>query len=217
MGVTAMVSATLVSMSLVMAGSSIPRFRASPNATNANSPPWHSMRPVCCAVERLSPKARDNSVVTVVLTRIIVATMDDTRGRLLEIRWKSISNPTVTKKRPSSIPRKGAISASIWYRYLVSESRTPARKAPRVLLNPKPSVMNDILSTVRSMTPRKASCELELATVLNSGFNITLPAKAIDVRAIAALIKAEPRAEAKPVPPPAKIGVTTNNGTTARS
>jgi hypothetical protein len=81
------------------------------------------------------------------------------------MRPTSISNPTVTKNRPRSMPRKGAMSASTWYLYFVSEMSTPARKAPRVLLRPSPSVRNDIPSAVRSMTPRNASCELEAATV----------------------------------------------------
>ena len=36
-------------------------------------------------------------------------------------------SPVVMKKSPSSRPRKGAISASIWKRNLVSARRTPAR------------------------------------------------------------------------------------------
>ena len=38
--------------------------------------------------------------------------------------------PTVTKNSPSSTSRKGRTSVSIWWRYSVSASITPARKAP---------------------------------------------------------------------------------------
>ena len=40
-------------------------------------------------------------------------------------------SPVVMKKRPSSSPRKGAMSASIWKRNLVSAKRTPARNCRR--------------------------------------------------------------------------------------
>ena len=47
------------------------------------------------------------------------------------------------------------MSASIWYRYLVSASSTPARKAPSVSESPSACVNPDIPSTVSSVIARK--------------------------------------------------------------
>ena len=45
--------------------------------------------------------------------------------------------PTVTKKMPSSRPLNGSRSTSIWWRYSLSPSRMPARKAPSATDNPR--------------------------------------------------------------------------------
>ncbi|VEU39765.1 unnamed protein product [Pseudo-nitzschia multistriata] len=67
------------------------------------------------------------------------------------------------------------------------------------------------------MAPTKASWFLVLATLSKKGFKKNLPTTAIVPSAMAALTPAAPNASAKPPPPPARIGVTTKSGTTARS
>ena len=48
----------------------------------------------------------------------------------------SIDMPTVMKNRPTSKPLNGAMSISTWWRYSVSDSSTPARKAPSAVDSP---------------------------------------------------------------------------------
>mmetsp|Transcript_47734 Transcript_47734/g.144334 ORF Transcript_47734/g.144334 Transcript_47734/m.144334 type:complete len:229 (-) Transcript_47734:349-1035(-) len=72
-------------------------------------------------------------------------------------------------------------------------------------------------STVKRIRPTKASCDCAPDTRSKAGFRRNFPATAIVPSAMTALTKAEVSAEARPSPPPARIGVTTNKGTTARS
>ena len=48
----------------------------------------------------------------------------------------SIDMPTLMKKRPSSMPRNGSISASSWWRKFDSARSTPARNAPIAIESP---------------------------------------------------------------------------------
>eukprot|EP00959_Pyramimonas_sp_CCMP1952_P384847 8065807-Pyramimonas_sp.AAC.1 len=59
----------------------------------------------------------------------------------------SISVPVHRKKSPRRRARKGRISASTWLRKLVSASKTPARKAPRVSERPIEVVITDVPHT----------------------------------------------------------------------
>lgn len=100
---------------------------------------------------------------------------------------------------------------------MVSLSSVPARKAPKVPLKPRPSVILDSEMTVKSITAKNASCDLLLATSRKNRLNTFLPMKAISPRAIAAFVAAEVSAAARPPPPPASSGMATRSGTTARS
>mmetsp|Transcript_31950 Transcript_31950/g.71955 ORF Transcript_31950/g.71955 Transcript_31950/m.71955 type:complete len:412 (-) Transcript_31950:496-1731(-) len=132
-------------------------------------------------------------------------------------RLQSIEKPTVMKKSPKSKPRKGTMSDSIWYRYLVSERRTPARKAPRVLLSPRPSVSTDMPTTVSRISDKKASWDLDLETKKKIRSSTNLPMRPMALRAMTLLIKAARRALPIPASLPARRGIPTSNGTTARS
>jgi hypothetical protein len=59
------------------------------------------------------PKRRLSPVTTAALVPTSAPVSAATRPGLLRIRFRSIPKPTVIKKKPSKIPLKGLISASI--------------------------------------------------------------------------------------------------------
>mmetsp|Transcript_37280 Transcript_37280/g.100900 ORF Transcript_37280/g.100900 Transcript_37280/m.100900 type:complete len:367 (+) Transcript_37280:1111-2211(+) len=195
----------------------MPRRWASPNATNANSPPWARTTPAWRACEIESLKASARAVIMLALTTMTPDTIAIILGNWETRRPMSMENPTVMKKRPSRRPRNGTMSASTWYRYLVSDRSTPARKAPSVLESPRPSVKIDIPVTVSRMSDRKASCDLDRATTKKILFRINRPMKAIVDSAIEALTMDDESACTKFCPPPARSGMPTSIGTIARS
>mmetsp|Transcript_3380 Transcript_3380/g.7735 ORF Transcript_3380/g.7735 Transcript_3380/m.7735 type:complete len:271 (+) Transcript_3380:986-1798(+) len=216
-GVPAMDSATVVSSSLLSLGEIMPEREPMPIATKASSPPCAVSRPVRCAAARLTPNSLATSVVMVALPAIMVKSMARMVAKSVRIRPRSMEKPTVMKNRPSSRPRKGAMSASTWYRYEVSESSRPARNAPSVSDSPMPEVTKLMSRTVDRITLRKASCDPLLATRLKTGFRSFLPIRDMVVRVTMALTAAIPRALPRPAPPLPSSSTTISSGTTARS
>mmetsp|Transcript_17087 Transcript_17087/g.47355 ORF Transcript_17087/g.47355 Transcript_17087/m.47355 type:complete len:220 (-) Transcript_17087:1246-1905(-) len=109
---------------------------AKDNSTNANSPPWLNRNPVRIDSDLVSPNRPPKEAMTEVLTasrptsNIPMTCQFSTRiSRLTE-------PPVVTKKSPSSKPRKGLMSASTCVLKLLSLSSTPAAKAPSVSEKP---------------------------------------------------------------------------------
>mmetsp|Transcript_2501 Transcript_2501/g.6023 ORF Transcript_2501/g.6023 Transcript_2501/m.6023 type:complete len:374 (-) Transcript_2501:258-1379(-) len=175
------------------------------------------MRPKRRAVPFFNPK-REPTIDAITALRVVIPrTRAAINPGLEPIKSRSISKPTEKKKSPTKIPRKGAISASMWCLCFVSDKRIPAKNAPSVFDRPSPSVRKDIPRTDAKMAPTNASWLLVLATLSKKGFNKNLPIKAMILKAIAAFNPADPRASRRPPPPPARIGVTTKSGTTARS
>ena len=93
---------------------------ARPKMTKANSPPCASSRPDRMAVPGLR-RARVQTRATMNDLRVKrPMTMPSTRGALANAMPTSIEKPVVMKKRPSSRPRKGAMSAWVRVRGRVS-------------------------------------------------------------------------------------------------
>ena len=106
-GVAAMLSATEVSRIFLRWGDSNPTLSAIPNATKANSPPWPVMRPVWMAAPGTIPNNSEEEVVMKDLPATMPTRMARMVGASLTINFKSIENPTVMKKKPSSRPEGG--------------------------------------------------------------------------------------------------------------
>mmetsp|Transcript_55665 Transcript_55665/g.136635 ORF Transcript_55665/g.136635 Transcript_55665/m.136635 type:complete len:337 (+) Transcript_55665:433-1443(+) len=218
-GVQAMDRATTNSRRLQSRSGKTPTRWARPKTTKANSPPWERINPVRRALAKLMPKSLPQVAMTPVLSASRPATIDVTTPALARARLKSMLKPTVMKKRPSRSPRNGLMSASTWWENLVSASIIPARKGPRVSDKPRPSVRALVARMVNKMVATKASCDSALAANLKSGFKSVAPAVTNKPKATTALAAEMPMALAMALlpPPPAKSGVTTSKGTTARS
>lgn len=167
----------------------------------------------------LRPNATAAAVITKVLTRSRPETMEATAESFRKARLRSIEKPTVMKKRPSKRPRNGLISASTWWRNLVSASMTPARKAPKVSDRPRTWVRDEVAKTVNRITAMKASELFALATKRKTGWRKFLPMMKMKVSAAAAFTDATEMARTTVAAPPdpASSGVRTRTGTTARS
>ena len=77
--------------------------------------------------------------------------------------------PTAMKKRPSSKPLNGSMSASSSWRYSLSASSTPARNAPSAIERPTLWNNNAVPSTTSSPAAVKASCTRVLAITRSTG------------------------------------------------
>mmetsp|Transcript_24517 Transcript_24517/g.83831 ORF Transcript_24517/g.83831 Transcript_24517/m.83831 type:complete len:208 (-) Transcript_24517:304-927(-) len=155
--------AQAVSKSRSVAALRMPRRRALAKATKANSPPCESSRPQRSA----EAKGRPNNLASVVRTAVLRPSSPKARPSTLNgadrTRATSIEKPTVTKKRPRSMPRNGATVASTWYVYRVSDSARPARNAPSVVESPMASVIADTPTAAPRTAARKASCDRDFS------------------------------------------------------
>mmetsp|Transcript_46775 Transcript_46775/g.138185 ORF Transcript_46775/g.138185 Transcript_46775/m.138185 type:complete len:248 (-) Transcript_46775:1219-1962(-) len=126
-GVMPMESAMAVTRSCDISGESNSSLSARPRTTKANSPPGASSVAACTAdaPERLNGGDSAAPATMRPLTVIMPKIIGSSSIQALAMRWRSMEKPTVTKKRPSRSPRKGAMSASTWCRKSVSERRTP--------------------------------------------------------------------------------------------
>mmetsp|Transcript_22383 Transcript_22383/g.52707 ORF Transcript_22383/g.52707 Transcript_22383/m.52707 type:complete len:287 (-) Transcript_22383:777-1637(-) len=221
-GVTAMVRLTQVSKNRVWSSVKMPILRAVRKATNANSPPWLNTMPTRCAVIHGRPQKRATDAAMAALDSKMANTVPKTDHPVLalKIKLKSISNPTVKKKSPTKIPRKGDAATSTVWRCFVSAMSMPDKKAPKVLLRPRPCVRKDIPKTMAKIKPIKASCDpLTLSvTISKKGTSRVLPNAPIMVSASVNCSTALPMACPKDEEPsPARIGVMTRSGTTIKS
>mmetsp|Transcript_29253 Transcript_29253/g.62989 ORF Transcript_29253/g.62989 Transcript_29253/m.62989 type:complete len:450 (-) Transcript_29253:26-1375(-) len=186
-------------------------------ATKANSDTSLKRRPARTDSPSVKPNNWHKPVMIVALRAMMPNTMEATNPNLEVMSPKSISKPTLKKNIPTKTPRKGEISASIFSLCFEAANIIPDTNEPSVLLNPKPSVKKDMPNTVDRTSPTNASWFCDETTKSNSGSKINF---AHTPRADNAMTNATPAfAKAFPMlpPPPAKSGVTTNNGTTAKS
>mmetsp|Transcript_40810 Transcript_40810/g.89576 ORF Transcript_40810/g.89576 Transcript_40810/m.89576 type:complete len:280 (-) Transcript_40810:540-1379(-) len=216
-GVRNIVSTTTVSSSFTCGAGSMPWFCARPKSTNANSPPCERSKPVRSAAENFKLLIMHTRSTSAVLEMCSPSARPRTTGALARASGTSIEKPVVIKKRPSSSPLNGAMSASIWNRYLVSASSTPAKKAPSVSDRPSACVKADIEITVSSVIARKAVWSFAEATILKTGCSRKRPATPMRESAVTDLTAARRSAAPSCADGPPSSGVTTSNGTTARS
>ena len=79
--------------------------------------------------------------------------------------------PTLRKNSPSRMPRKGSMSASIWWRKIDSDSSTPARNAPIAIDSPPSCISRAAPSTTSSAAAVITSRALAAASTRNRGFS----------------------------------------------
>mmetsp|Transcript_1253 Transcript_1253/g.3429 ORF Transcript_1253/g.3429 Transcript_1253/m.3429 type:complete len:318 (+) Transcript_1253:219-1172(+) len=97
-------------------GASMPSLSARPNSTKANSPPGASI------ADAWTDEAYDNPAVEkiMMITAAFTTSKPSKSGTMVvhseSTKLRSSEKPTFTKKRPSKMPRNGAMSASTWYR-----------------------------------------------------------------------------------------------------
>jgi hypothetical protein len=113
-GVTAIDSATVVRRILFTCGLIRLLLSAIAKATKANSPTCALRIPVCCDSENVRPLARERAVMIPALQPSTASSRAPIFGREVRMRRGSIEKPTVMKKNPSRMPRKGAMSDSTW-------------------------------------------------------------------------------------------------------
>mmetsp|Transcript_27447 Transcript_27447/g.69810 ORF Transcript_27447/g.69810 Transcript_27447/m.69810 type:complete len:263 (+) Transcript_27447:333-1121(+) len=111
-GVTAMDSTTTMISTWLRFSGRILSELASESSTNANSPPWDSMKPVRSDSLRDSPNAGPSAEMTLVLTTSSPASINPMTSQLLRSTSMLMDEPVVTKNRPSSSPLNGRMSAS---------------------------------------------------------------------------------------------------------
>mmetsp|Transcript_14768 Transcript_14768/g.46470 ORF Transcript_14768/g.46470 Transcript_14768/m.46470 type:complete len:225 (-) Transcript_14768:689-1363(-) len=213
-----METAVAVTSRLAVAGGSRFSLSARPKTTKANSPPGASSSAAWTEAVPGIPARLPTPATTAALMSSSARMTGTIVVQPVTISERSMEKPTVTKNRPNNIPRKGAMSASTWCRYCVSESRTPPKKAPSVLERPRPSVTLEQRSTVPRVMARKASGDFDRMTKVKILSSTTLPRKKIIESARMPRAEAAARAPPRlPPPAPASRGTTTSSGTTARS
>ena len=109
------------------------------------------------------------------LVAISAATPERTSHQLRATTAKSSDMPTPRKKRPSSRPRKGSISASSWWRKEDSERRTPATNAPIAIDSPPASISSAAPRTTNSAAAVITSRARVAARMRKSGLSKNRP------------------------------------------
>ncbi len=109
---------------------------AAANSTKLNSLPWGRAAAKRMAFAQSCPAIRPSISATTTLDSISAATPPRIHTGWLPSRVKSASMPTDMKKKPSSSPSNGSMSACNSCRYSESDSSTPAMNAPSDMDSP---------------------------------------------------------------------------------
>ena len=121
------------------------------------------------------------------------------------------------KNRPRNSPRNGRMSASIWCRYSLSASISPARKAPSAIDMPACSVAQPVPSATKIEVAANSSGFRVPAISRKTSRTMNRPTNAITASTTTAFTAARPSTCGSPSTAPASSGSSTRNGTTARS
>ena len=159
---------TRVSSEMVLPGSTL-FWAANENSTKANSPPWARAR---AKVQRWFGERRmtkPSPISTSHLSTIRPITSAGINRGWAAKRLKSMPAPTDMKKRPSSSPLNGSMSASSSWRYSLSASTTPARKEPRAGERPTDSISTAMAITSSRAAATKISRMWDWAMARNTG------------------------------------------------
>ena len=130
---------------------------------------------------------------------------------------RSSAMPTLRKNSPSRMPRKGSMSASSWWRKLLSDSITPARKAPIAIDSPADCISSAEPSTTSSAAAVMTSRASAAASTRNIGFSSQRPAATTPATATSATATTCHTGRVLSTWAGAISATTTSNGTMARS
>ena len=194
-----------------------PNAPAAPNKTKPNSPPCANVKPALAAVEDGMENRRHSNAVINALPTITAKVTNRIMPAFSIMKEMLMLIPIVMKNRPSSRPRNGLTSASIWWRYSVSPSNSPAKNAPSAMdspvrdsSQPMPSTESNVMATNNS--------ELRAAEIRwNTGLNSFRPTQIVTINATPACNIDKPNAATKDVPSWDRVVTMINKGTTARS
>ncbi len=125
--------------------------------------------------------------------------------------------PTVMKKSPRSTSWKGRMSVPTWCRYSVSDTSTPAMKAPSARDSPAASVSQARPSVMSSRFSMKSSSLLRRATRVSHQRITRWPPTSRTPTSTVAFSRASPSATSSRSGEEPRAGMRTSRGTTARS
>mmetsp|Transcript_27993 Transcript_27993/g.34547 ORF Transcript_27993/g.34547 Transcript_27993/m.34547 type:complete len:255 (-) Transcript_27993:201-965(-) len=121
------------------------------------------------------------------------------------------------KNTPSNIPSKGLISAWICGLNLLPDNKTPAANAPVAALKPKFSARTPIPAATNNAAATNVSVDLAAATTSKIYLSTYLPRTSTPPNPTVALAIRIPNSGALCGPVPARTGISTNSGATAKS
>ena len=163
-GVVSMDSATAALRIAMVSGGSTRE--AAANSTKANSPACDSATANSAGVgaAAVAEGLRDADSRIAIFSATMPSAMPSTSSGERRNRPRSIDMPTAMKNRPSSSPLNGSMSSSSSWRYSLSASITPARKAPSAIDRPTDSISAAVPSTSSSEKPTNTSRRRASAT-----------------------------------------------------
>mmetsp|Transcript_8311 Transcript_8311/g.25938 ORF Transcript_8311/g.25938 Transcript_8311/m.25938 type:complete len:284 (-) Transcript_8311:468-1319(-) len=195
-----------------------PRSSASLKTIKANSPPPASSSATRIASARVRPKAKAPRPKSRPSLAPRKARMPERSvGHSATQSAGSRFAPAVMKKMPSKMPSKGLMSASICCRYCEPASRTPAAKAPVVVLSPSASAATPIPMATSSVAATNVSDERAAATTEKIWRSSTDPATSTPPKPKVAFATRTPSSAELCGPEPATSGRRTSSGATAMS
>ena len=195
---------------------SAPAATAAPNSTKLNSLACGKARPKRSALRVRSPAMRASTKAIAALTRSNTAVASTSSAGCARASGRSADMPTEMKKKPSSRPSNGSISACSSWRYSDSDSSTPAMKAPSDGDRPATVASEAAPATMSSATVVNTSGVFAPPTARNSGGSrkrppIRMTAMTAAARATSSQGRRSGRAS------PASSGTSATSGMNARS
>ena len=216
-GVASMDSTMAARMGFISAGRIKPLCCVSDSSTKPNSPACARKRPVRSATPVVAPMLRASSRMMPSLSSSGATSSSSTSTHCSMRMCQSSIMPMVMKNSPSNTSWKGRISVPTWCRYSVSDTSTPAMKAPSARLSPassvsqaRPRVMSSRFSMNSSSLLRRATC------VSHQRMNFCPPVSSSPTSTVA-LTSARPSARSNSSGEEPSAGTSTSSGTTARS
>ncbi len=193
-----------------------PAVRPCRTSTKENSPTWASEIPTVTATRIPNPYKRTGKPPQKVFNaKRRTRTVPTRTGRAASVRG-SKSIPTATKKSALKASRNGAISAMVWAPYSVSDRTRPARNAPSARDRPTAEVARAVPRTMTRTATMKSSLRRVATTAERKRGTRTREAKT-RAAAVAAVLPSAIAAGPRPPPWPARAGIRSIIGTTARS
>ncbi len=216
-GVASMDSTMAASTGFMRAGSTSAWVCIRLSSTKPNSPACPTNRAVRSDTPAVAPCTRASATMMAVLASSGTSSRASTRAQRSIRMCQSSIIPTVMKNSPSSTSWKGRMSVPTWWRYSVSDTSTPAMKAPSANDSPASSVSQASPSVTSSRLSMNSSSLLRRATRVSHQRMTRCPPTSSTPTSSTAFSKARPRASSSWSGEEPRAGISTSSGTTARS